>query len=171
MAKQTDQIKGFRLSPKHNERLMRLSELTDLTQTQLVRTLIPPSESWVELVGAEVQRQGADDVFEAMKDLLAAGLRLRMETAGVAAFGASMLWQLGPDSILEAYEAFGVATRARVFNIENPEYRLEAFPDETSWAMQGLAGKLCILHRQERMTDNGIEFVVVDGTAGREAEK
>ena len=170
MGRKPGSIRGFRFNLSQVERLQRLAEGCDLSQSAAVLTMIPPSD-WVDVVAAEVRQTGSDNIFEALAPLLAYGLRLRMETAGVAAFGASMLWQLGPDSILEAYEAFGVATRARVFNIENPEYRLEAFPDETSWAMQGLAGKLCILHRQERMTDNGIEFVVVDGTAGREAEK
>jgi len=156
MAKQTDQIKGFRLSPKHNERLMRLSELTDLTQTQLVRTLIPPSESWVELVGAEVQRQGADDVFEAMKDLLSAGLRQRMETAGVAAFGASMLWQLEPDGLLDAYEGFITALRG------GGEYRIETLPNRGVWQKEGLAGRKIVLWRREALTDRGVEIAMED---------
>jgi len=156
MAKQTDQIKGFRLSPKHNERLMRLSELTDLTQTQLVRTLIPPSDKWLGLVADEVARTRSDNIFDSLKELLAAGLRLRMETAGVAAFGASMLWQLEPDGLLDAYEGFITALRG------GGEYRIETLPNRGVWQKEGLAGRKIVLWRREALTDRGVEIAMED---------
>jgi len=152
MAKQSDQIKGFRLSPKHNERLMRLSEMTDLTQTEVVRTLIPPSDKWLAVVADEVAGTRANNVFEALKPLLAAGLRLRMETAGVAAFGVSQLWELEPDDLLNAYEGFVAALRG------GDEYRLETLPNRGVWQQEGLAGRKIVLRRREALTDWGVEI-------------
>jgi len=161
MGRKPGSIRGFRFNLSQVERLQRLAEGCDLSQSAAVLTMIPP-DGWVDVVAAEVRQTGSDNIFEALAPLLAYGLRQRMQEANVAAYGQALLEQLTPAGTLEAYRAFEQAIHAQATDAESPKYRLEAFPDEATWAAQGLAGKLCILYRQERLTATGIEFVMVD---------
>ncbi len=160
MSSKTVQM-SFRFPIDKQRAIARMSKATEMTQSDVVRQLVPTDLAFLQEIVNGAQNGGPESIKESSRELMADGLRWRMMRAGIEP---AVLDQLSSQGVLHYWDEFNKAIQYRIGMLvpedgQLPEYRIETPPAGGQWEQAGQMGQQ-VLGSNERFTADGIEHGV-----------